>query len=86
MLYDTGRIRDAVNCFFRNLFGSVSLQEVSLPVSSLFSLFLFSPFLSLSAHRRIFYFETKICQDNLFGNQDVKSDTTSAKNYDTCAH
>lgn len=32
-----------------------SLQEFCLPVSSPFSLILFSPLLSLSAHRRIFF-------------------------------
>lgn len=55
MLYNTGRNLDAVKCFFRSLFGSVSLQEFCLPVSSPFSLILFSPLLSLSAHRRIFF-------------------------------
>lgn len=50
-----------------------------------FLFFSFLPFISLSACRRIFFFETKSYQDKLCGNQDVKSNTTSAKSYDTCA-
>lgn len=53
-----------------------------------FLFFSFLPFY-LSAHKRIFFFfflGTIICQDKLCGIQDVKSDTTSAKDHDTCAH
>lgn len=49
--------------------------------------FLFFSFLPLSVClQKKFFFETKSYQDKLCGNQDVKSNTTSAKNYDTCAH
>lgn len=50
-----------------------------------FLFFSFLPFVSLSAYRRILFFETKSYQDKLCDNQDVKSNTTSAKSYDTCA-
>lgn len=73
-----GRSRYAVNCIFRNsCSGSVSLQ---FPCFFFFFLFSFLPFLSMSAHRGKNSLETKMIKINICGNQDVKSNTTSAKN------